>query len=79
MANLIDFKVGQTYKNRKGKFTVVAIDGDIMQISWNSGKEVAATTVTLQSRIIEHIQREVSEELALTKPVSLRKKTAVAV
>ena len=74
MIKEIKFEVGQTYKNRKGKYTVVAIDGDVMHISWKNGKEVA-TTVKLQNRVLENIQREI-EELALAKVVSPRRKAA---
>ena len=73
----ITFEVGQTYKNRKGKYTVVAIDGKVMHISWKNGKDVA-TTVKLQSRVLENIQREI-DDLALLKVASPRKKTAAAV
>jgi len=73
----ITFEVGQTYKNRKGKYTVVAIDGNVMQIIWKNGKEVA-TTVKLQSRVLENIQREI-DDLALLKVASPRKKAAAAV
>ncbi|MFA5055864.1 MAG: hypothetical protein WC562_06835 [Dehalococcoidia bacterium] len=59
------FEVGQTYSNRKGKYTVVAIDGDVMRISWKKGQEVD-TTVKLQSRVLDNIQKEL-EELALVK------------
>jgi Ni,Fe-hydrogenase III large subunit len=70
------FEVGQTYKNRKGKYTVVAIDGDVMHISWKNGKEIA-TSVKLQSRVLENIQREI-EDLTLLKVTSPRKKAAAA-
>ena len=73
----INFEVGQTYKNRKGKYKVVAIDGNVMHISWKNGKDVA-TTVKLQSRVLENIQREI-EELAPAKVASPRKKAAAAV
>ena len=73
----ITFEVGQTYKNRKGKYKVVAIDGNVMHISWKNGKDVA-TTVKLQSRVLENIQREI-DDLALLKVASPRKKTAAAV
>ena len=73
----ITFEVGQTYKNRKGKYKVVAIDGKVMHISWKNGKDVA-TTVKLQSRVLENIQREI-DDLALLKVASPRKKTAAAV
>lgn len=83
MTTLVDFEVGKKYKNRKGTYEVLAIDGDSMQIKWKN-EEVAATTVTLQSRIIEHIQREISD-LALikakvaSKVESPRKKARAAV
>jgi len=79
MIKKVTFEVGQTYKNRKGKYTVVAIDGDVMRISWKKGKEVV-TTVKLQSRVLENIQKEL-EELALmkVKVASPRRKVAAAV
>jgi hypothetical protein len=77
MIQEITFEVGQTYKNRKGKYKVVAIDGNVMHISWKNGKDVA-TTVKLQSRVLENIQREI-EELAPAKVVSPRRKVSVAV
>jgi uncharacterized protein with NRDE domain len=78
MIKKVTFEVGQTYKNRKGKYTVVAIDGDAMHISWKKGKEVA-TTVKLQSRVLENIQKEI-EALALmkVKVASPRRKAAAA-
>jgi hypothetical protein len=79
MIKEIKFEVGQTYKNRKGKYTVVAIDGDVMHISGKVGKDVV-TTVKLQSRVIENIRREI-EDLALlkVKVASPRKRAAAAV
>ena len=76
MINGINFEVGQTYKNRKGKYTVVAIDGNVMHISWKNGKDVA-TTVKLQSRVLENIRREI-EDLALLKVASPRKRATAA-
>jgi len=76
MIKKVTFEVGQTYKNRKGKYTVVAIDGDVMHISWKKGKQIA-TTVKLQSRVLENIQKEI-EELALAKVASPRRKAAAA-
>ena len=73
MTTPVNFEVGKKYKNRKGTFEVLAIDGDVMNISWKGGKEVATTTVTLQSRIIAHIQREIAE-LALSKAGSPAKR-----
>jgi hypothetical protein len=72
------FEVGKKYKNRMGTYTVVAIDGDVMHISGKVGKDVA-TTVKLQSRVLENIRREV-EDLALLKlkVASPRKRAAAA-
>jgi hypothetical protein len=69
-----NFEVGKRYKNRKGTYKVLAIDGNVMHISGKVGKDVA-TTVKLQSRVIENIRREI-EELALAKVVSPRRKAA---
>ena len=79
MTNLVNFEVGKKYKNRKGTYEVLAIDGDVMHISWKGSKEIATTTVTMQSRIIEHIQTEISEKLALIKAASPVKKRRAAV
>jgi hypothetical protein len=48
-----------------------------MHISWKNGKDVA-TTVKLQSRVLENIQREI-DDLALLKVASPRRKAAAAV
>ena len=77
MIGTMKFEVGGKYKNRMGTYKVVAIDGDAMDIRWTKGKKVA-TTVRLQSRILEHIQRE-RDELALLKVASPRKRAAAAV
>ena len=71
-----NFEVGKKYKNRKGTFEVLAIDGEVMHISWKNGKDVA-TTVKLQSRVLENIRREI-EDLALLKVASPRKRAAAA-
>ena len=70
------FEVGKKYKNRKGTFEVLAIDGEVMHISWKNGKDVA-TTVKLQSRVLENIRREI-EDLALLKVASPRKRAVAA-
>ncbi|MEA1958633.1 MAG: hypothetical protein U9N44_03030 [Chloroflexota bacterium] len=77
MVKETNFEIGQTYTNRKGTYKVVAIDGNVMHISWKDGQEVA-TTVTLQSRILKHIQLEL-EEPTVTKAVSPRKRASAAV
>jgi hypothetical protein len=76
MIGTMKFEVGQKYKNRMGTYKVVAVDGDAMDIRWTKGKKVT-TSVRLQSRVIENIQREI-EELALLKAASPRKRAAAA-
>jgi hypothetical protein len=53
----IEFKVGQEYENMKGAYRVLSVNRDTLCIRWESGEEVT-TTVALQSRIIERMQRE---------------------
>ena len=57
MPNLVEFLIGQQYENRKGSYEVLEIQGDAMRIRWNDGKEVD-TTATMQSHIIDRMQRE---------------------
>ena len=58
----IEFRIGQEHENMKGVYRVLSIDRDAMCICWEDGEEVT-TTVSLQSRIIERMHRE----LALTR------------
>ncbi len=53
----IKFEVGESYQNRKGAYEVLEITGDEMRIRWDEGEEVT-TTITLQSRITNHMQQE---------------------
>ena len=53
----IGFKVDQEHENMKGVYKVLAVNGDTLSIRWESGEEVA-TTVALQSRIIERMDHE---------------------
>jgi len=53
----IKFKIGQEHENMKGVYKVLAIDRDAMRIRWENGEEVT-TTVALQSRIIERMNRD---------------------
>lgn len=76
---MVNFEIGEKYKNRKGTYEVLAIDGDVMRISWRNGEDVA-TTVRLQSRILENIKREISDlALIKVKVASPRKRARVAV
>ena len=54
---MIEFEIGQKYKNRKGAYEVIAIEGNSMTIRWKSGEEIVTTT-TMQQRIIETMQIE---------------------
>lgn len=51
------FEVGQQYTNRKGTYEVIDIDKNTMIIRWENGEE-ATTSVTMQSRILDNMQRE---------------------
>ena len=55
--NGIQFEVGQQYENMKGAYEVLSIEGDDMCIRWETGEEVV-TTVKMQRRITERMQRE---------------------
>ena len=60
MPNHLEFLVGQQYENRKGVYTVLEVQGTAMRIRWKDGEEVE-TTVIMQSRIIQRMQREMGE------------------
>lgn len=51
------FEVGGTYRNRKGEYEVVELDGSKMVICYTSG-EVLETHVELQARILTNMQAE---------------------
>lgn len=53
----VTFEVGKKYKNMKGCYEVVSVDGNAMRIRWDDGEEVD-TTVIMQRRIIERMKRE---------------------
>ena len=55
--NGIQFEVGHQYENTKGAYEVLSIEGEDMCIRWETGEEVV-TTVKMQRRIIERMQRE---------------------
>ena len=74
MIDLVEFLVGQQYENRKGVYEVIEIRGDSMRIRWENGEEVD-TTVTMQQRIIEGMQRDL-EQVAHDKVSSPIRKSA---
>ena len=67
MPNIVEFVIGQQYENRKGAYEVLEIQGDAMRIRWDNGEEVD-TTATVQSHIINGMQREL-EQLTQNKVV----------
>jgi hypothetical protein len=49
------FQVGGRYKNRKGLFTVISLDGDNMTIRWDNGEEIT-DTIASQARILRNMR-----------------------
>jgi hypothetical protein len=57
------FLVGESYEsNRRGKFTVVKIEGDQMVIRWGNG-EIAPVSAQQQEKILRNYEHEVWERL----------------
>ena len=72
--NGIQFEVGQQYENTKGAFEVLTIEGNDMRIRWTTGEEVA-TTVKMQRRINERLQREREQPPIQIKALPAKRKT----
>ncbi len=72
--NGIQFEVGQQYENAKGVYEVLAIEGNDMRIRWTTGEEVA-TTVKMQRRINERMQREREQPPIQIKALPVKRKT----
>ena len=51
------FVVGQTYENRQGRFTVLAIRGDTLEVQYNDGTR-ARLDATIQDRIVSNLRRK---------------------
>jgi len=51
------FEVGKQYRNRKGAYTVLQLDGDTMLLRYADGSK-ATESVAMQARIWENIQDE---------------------
>ena len=60
MGDKIQFKAGNKYENRKGRFEVISIKGDSMIIQWENGEKIS-TGIEFQQRIIEGMEREEQE------------------
>ena len=73
MEHLIEFEVGEHYKNRKGTYEVLEIAGDDMRIRWKAGEEFT-TTVTMQSRILDNMQFELEHPIHANLPSPRKKK-----
>ena len=78
MKQLVEFEVGETYKNRKGSYKVLDIMGDDMRIRWDAGEEVA-TTVTMQRQIRDNIQFELEHPSHANVPSPRIKDTSTSV
>lgn len=72
--NGIQFEVGQQYENTKGAFEVLTIEGEDMRIRWETGEEVA-TTVKMQRRINERMQREREQPPIQIRALPAKRKT----
>ena len=51
------FQVGGRYENRKGFYTVISLDGDMMRIRWDNGEEIN-DSVAAQARILRNMKRD---------------------
>ena len=60
MSENIEFKVGHKYENMKGVYEVISISGNSMIIRWKNGEQTS-TTVDLQHRIIQRMQKDKEE------------------
>lgn len=69
------FEVGQVYRNRKGEYRVVSLNGPRMVIRYTDGS-VLHTTVEIQERIWSNIQAEVAleREIQRAKPPRLKRR-----
>jgi hypothetical protein len=57
------FRTGERYENRRGLFEVVSINGDSLQIRWDTG-EVVNTSVDLQAKILRNMEKELTDAAA---------------
>lgn len=69
------FEVNGKYANRKGTYTVLAIDGPMMSVRYADGTH-ADLKIKLQERIWENILAEQEETVAKTSPRKRKRKTA---
>jgi hypothetical protein len=53
-----EFEIGQDYSNRRGKFKVLAINGDELQVNYEGDTHCHALSAELQARIISNMTIE---------------------
>lgn len=70
------FEINGEYANRKGKYTVLAIDGPTMSVRYEDGTH-ADLRINIQQRIWENIQAE--QELAAAKSSSRKRRRAATI
>jgi hypothetical protein len=67
------FVVGEQYENRKGTYTVVSIERDMMMILYGDGSQQKVTDIDSQQRIFQNIIREKKQELLKTQKLQKQK------
>ena len=55
------FTVGHSYRNRKGRYRVIAVDGPKMRVRYENG-EMSELTLDRQERIVWTVKKEMDEE-----------------
>jgi hypothetical protein len=68
------FVVGEQYENRKGTYTVVSIERDMMMILYGDGTQQKVTDIDSQQRIFQNMIREKKQELVKSQKL-LKQKT----
>ncbi len=54
---MVTFLVGQRYRNKKGEYEVLEIQGDSIKVRYNDGSQ-QILTISIQATIFENMQRE---------------------
>jgi hypothetical protein len=77
LGNKTMFEVNGEYANRKGTYTVLAIDGPIMSVRYADGTH-ADLKINIQVRIWDNIQAEQEKPAAKSRPRKQARKTSAA-
>jgi len=64
---MVTFSIGQQYHNRKGKYKVIEIKGNSMNVRYDNGSE-QILDISTQTTIFENIQREEMQTKSTKKP-----------